>query len=50
MDRGTWWATVHRTEKELEMTEWLNKNSIIKQTKQSCSSGEVAKPCPRALL
>ena len=25
MDRGAWWATVHRITEELDMTEQLNK-------------------------
>ena len=24
MDRGTWWATVHRTAKKLDMIQWLS--------------------------
>ena len=27
MDRGAWWATVHRVAKELDKTEQLNSNS-----------------------
>ena len=28
MDRGPWWATVHGSAKESDMTEWLNENNI----------------------
>ena len=30
MDRGAWWDTVHGAAKELDTTEQLNNNSIIK--------------------
>ena len=29
MDRGPWWATVHRVAKESNTTWWLNNNSLI---------------------
>ena len=29
MDRGAWWAIVQGVEKELDMTEWLNKGRCI---------------------
>ena len=28
MDRGAWWAPVHRIAKELDTPEWLNKNEV----------------------
>ena len=30
MDRGAWWATVHGVTKELDRTEQLNNNNILK--------------------
>ena len=36
MDRGAWWATVHRVSKELHMTEQLNSNR--------CFEGPAASP------
>ena len=29
MDRGAWWATVHRVTEESDMTEWLNTHTQI---------------------
>ena len=34
MDRGAWWATVHRVTKELDMTERLNNTTTITHSKQ----------------
>ena len=28
MDRGAWWATVHGVAKELDVTQWLNNNTV----------------------